>query len=470
MKGAAYHAHPDLRAAAQAAVARARDTRRRQWVSASRSVDSADALRVFGAEESADGERFYWELPSRGEQVAAHGAAAVLELEGPQRFANAARQARRLRDDLHVAAPTAEAGRAPLLVGAFGFGDAPGRGDWEGFPAGRLVLPSRVFHRYGDCTSLTIHREVTAECDPAGVAAEMRAGLVRTAPPTVSGKTRPDAEIQTFYADADAPHARFRADVAEALRAIAAGSLEKVVLARSVRLQRPGGFDAAEILDTLRRAHPCCASFALARGDSVFLGATPERLLALDGRRIDTAAVAGSAPRGRSPEEDARHARELCESKKEQAEHAVVVRALQEALEPVCSRLDLAEAPRLLQLEGIQHLETPLAGVLREEASLLELAGRLHPTPAVGGAPREAALAWIAEHEDLERGWYAGPVGLVRRDGGGELWVALRAALLRGTTARLFAGSGIVAGAVPEAELRETQLKLRTMLDALVDL
>ena len=470
MKGPAFHAHPDLRSAARAAVTRARDTGRHQVVSASRSVGATDALAVFGGEESADGERFYWEIPIRGEQVAAHGAAAVLELDGPQRFADAAREARRLRDDLHVAAATAEAGRAPLLVGAFGFGDAAGRGDWEGFPAGRLVLPSRVFHRHGDQASLTVQGRVTADCDPVTVAIDLRARLERSAPRVGFDAKEPDGEAPTFYADADAPHARFCADVAEALDAIAAGNLEKVVLARSVRLRRPGGFDAATILDALRRAHPCCASFALARGDSVFLGATPERLLTLDGRRISTAAVAGSAPRGRSPEEDARRARELCESKKEQAEHAVVVRALREALGLVCSRLDLAEAPRLLQLEGIQHLETPIAGVLREEASLLELAGRLHPTPAVGGAPRPAALDWIAEREDLERGWYAGPVGLVRRDGGGELWVALRAALLRGGSARLFAGAGIVAGAEPKAELRETQLKLRTMLDALVDL
>jgi isochorismate synthase EntC len=124
----------------------------------------------------------------------------------------------------------------------------------------------------------------------------------------------------------------------------------------------------------------------------------------------------------------------------------------------------------LLQLEGIQHLETPIRGLLREEASLLELAGRLHPTPAVGGTPREAALAWLDEHEDLARGWYAGPVGVIRRDGGGELWVALRSALLGLETARLFAGAGIVSGAEPRAELRETQLKLRAMLDALVDL
>ena len=224
------------------------------------------------------------------------------------------------------------------------------------------------------------------------------------------------------------------------------------------------------VLDTLRRVHPSCASFAVGRPGATFLGAAPERLVQLDGRRVETAALAGSARRGRNPEEDARLARELCESKKEQAEHAVVVRALREALSESCDEIAAPEAPRLLRLEGIQHLETPLVGTLRDEASVLELAGRLHPTPAVAGAPQQAALAWIAQREELERGWYAGAIGVVRHDGGGEFCVALRSALLCGENAHLFAGAGIVAGSDPDAELRETRLKLRAMLGALVEL
>lgn len=470
MKGPAFHAHPDLPRAAEAASTRARVTGRSQWIASARPVDRVDALCVFAAAPPADGERFYWEVPARDEQVAARGAAAVFDLAGPQRFSDAAARARELRDDLHAVAPSPQQSRAPLLVAAFAFGDAPPGGDWEGFAPGRLVLPRTVLHRDGDSASLTIHHEVTPDCDAAGVVRAMQARLERVPAAALDAGPSSVSGPPALRAEAEVPHARFRADVASALHAIAAGLFEKVVLARSVCLRRPGGFDAVELLDGLRRSHPRCASFAWASGDRVFVGATPERLLALDGRRVTLAAVAGSAPRGRNPEEDERRARELRECKKEQAEHAVVVRALRSALEPLCRHLEISEAPRLLRLEGIQHLETPMEGELHEEASLLELAGRLHPTPAVGGAPRGAALAWLAEREALERGWYAGPVGIVRREGGGELWVALRSALLRGEMARLFAGAGIVAGAVPDAELRETQLKLRTMLDALVDL
>nr|MDJ0869801.1 chorismate-binding protein [Myxococcota bacterium] len=147
-----------------------------------------------------------------------------------------------------------------------------------------------------------------------------------------------------------------------------------------------------------------------------------------------------------------------------------VVRALRAALAPHCRSLAVPEAPRLRRLDGIQHLETPIEGRLAGRRGLLALAGDLHPTPAVGGAPRDAALGWIARAEDLDRGWYAGPVGFLDAEGGGELAVALRAALLRGETARLFAGAGIVEGSQPEAELRETRLKLGALLAPLLEL
>jgi isochorismate synthase EntC len=194
--------------------------------------------------------------------------------------------------------------------------------------------------------------------------------------------------------------------------------------------------------------------------------------VSLSGSRVETAAVAGTAARGRNPEEDRRLADALRESKKEQAEHEVVLRSVREALDGLCE-LSGPEGPELLRLEGLQHLHTPLAGSLRRSARgahVLELAGRLHPSPAVGGAPLAPALSWIERHEGMDRGWYAGPVGFVDATGGGELHVALRSALVQGGEARLYAGAGIVAGSAPEAELRETRLKLRAVLAPLTEI
>jgi len=334
------------------------------------------------------------------------------------------------------------------------------------------VLPEVLFARKGDRSWCTTIRRIAPGADVDREASALLAEMQRRCEeprgllPALEGTT----EAASYRVAADRCHADYRARVAAALRGIAAGDLEKVVLARSVVLQRNGPLAAGALLAGLRRHYPGCTSFAVAHDDGIFLGATPEHLVRLDGARVETAAVAGSAPRGRNPEDDARLGRELCESKKEQAEHASVVRALRAALESCCDNLDVPEAPQLLRLGEIQHLKTAIHATLRTGDSILELVGRLHPTPAVGGAPREAALAWIERHEDLERGWYAGPVGFVDADGGGEFCVALRSALLRGGEARLFAGAGIVDGSRPEAELQETRLKLRTLLSPLLEI
>jgi len=466
------HLASDLAAAVANATRQASRSGRPQWVSGSLRVAGCDGLAFFALPDAA--ERFFWERPSEACQIAALGVAHAIETQGPSRFTDAAHAARELAGDFHLVAGQDGAEAQPFLVGGFAFGDErPEAPEWAAFPPGRLVLPELLVTRQGGSSRCSVTRRIEPGAKAPHEIALLHEQLEtarRALEDAPLPARRPDNQAPEFHAAAYAPPALYRAGVEQALRSIAAGDLEKVVLARAVRLASRAGFPVESILDTLRRVHPSCASFAVARPGTTFLGAAPERLLRLDGSRVETAALAGSARRGRSPEEDARLARDLCESKKEQAEHAVVVRALREALREACEEIAVPEAPRLLRLEGIQHLETRLVGTLRGEASVLELAGRLHPTPAVAGAPQQAALAWIAQREELERGWYAGAIGFVRHDGGGEFCVALRSALLRGETAHVFAGAGIVAGSDPDTELRETRLKLRTMLGALVEL
>ena len=145
----------------------------------------------------------------------------------------------------------------------------------------------------------------------------------------------------------------------------------------------------------------------------------------------------------------------------------MVVAMLRDALRPIVERLEVAPEPGILALRDVQHLVTPMEGVLREETGILELAQRLHPTPAVGGEPRDAALDLIAEHEGFDRGWYAGPVGWLGSDGDGDLMVALRCGLVDGREAMLFAGCGIVADSDPALEWEESRIKLRPVVSAL---
>ena len=345
----------------------------------------------------------------------------------------------------------------------------------SGCPASRFVLPERISARVDGAAWRTLVQRVEPGADAIRLTDALLARLEQDDARggaarewlVARGDTR---RARTYHATSDRPPEAYSALVDAALGSLGAGDLEKVVVARRVRLDCEGGFGAAGLLDTLRASYPSCATFAVGRGDATFVGSTPERLLRLAGRHVETSALAGSAPRGRSPEEDGRLALELVESKKEQAEHAVVVRELREALAPLCRGLRVPEAPELLRLEGIQHLETPLCGTLHGEAHVLDLAASLHPTSAVAGAPRQAALEWLERNESLARGWYGGAIGFVEPSGGGELAVALRSALLRGATAHLFAGAGIVAGSQPQAELRETQLKLRALLTPLLEI
>jgi isochorismate synthase len=248
--------------------------------------------------------------------------------------------------------------------------------------------------------------------------------------------------------------------------AVRAGSLRKAVLARGIRV-RARRLDPAAALRTLRADYPACTLFAFARAGRWFLGATPERLVRVRHGEAAVAAVAGTAPRGQTEEEDRRRGAMLLASPKDRIEHAIVVEALREALAAVCTTVEAADAPRLLTVRNAHHLHTPLRVGLRDRQTVLALAGRLHPTPAVGGTPSRDALRWIHRHEGWDRGWYAGPVGWIGGTGDGEAAVAIRCGLVHDTEALLFAGCGIVADSDPGQEYAESDLKLRPVASAL---
>ena len=414
-------------------------------------LSPVDLLAAFGASRSAD--RFYWERDGRA--VLGVGVARSVEASGPGRFDAVEAWRRDLAGEL---GPLAAPGGGALVVGGFAFADGPSGRVWRDHPAARFVLPRLLAVRGPEGVRVARFGNGPAPADA------LRALL--SAAPEAAGTGVPD-----FRARADRAEAAFRAPVAAAIDAIRAGSLEKVVVARSCRLRGAHRFVPARVLARLRAAHPTCTAFAVGRGGSCFVGASPEQLVQLDSDgRVAADAVAGTAARGRTPEDDARSARGLRESKKEQEEHAIVVRAVRRELEPLCTALTVPEAPALLSTGTVHHLHTPIRGRLRHRSSVLELAARLHPTPAVGGAPREDALRFLARHEALDRGWYAGPVGWSGLDGSGALTVALRSVMLRGREARLYAGAGIVRDSEPQAELDETRLKLQSVLGTLLEI
>jgi menaquinone-specific isochorismate synthase len=243
------------------------------------------------------------------------------------------------------------------------------------------------------------------------------------------------------------------------------GTLAKVVLAREVVVTADAPIDVAAVLARLRAGYPTCHVFHV----DGFVGASPELLVSRVGDVVRSHPMAGTAPRGGDPSADARLAASLLASTKDREEHQITIDMVHDTLLPWCSYLDYEAEPSIVPVANVQHLATMVEGRLSQPApSVLELVQALHPTPAVCGQPREAALDYIVEHEGFDRGRYAGAVGWVDSRGNGSWAVSVRTAQLDGPTARLCAGCGIVADSDPVAELEESRAKLQAMLSAIV--
>ncbi|MCG5431585.1 isochorismate synthase [Mycobacterium sp. MYCO198283] len=281
---------------------------------------------------------------------------------------------------------------------------------------------------------------------------------------------RIDAEIPSPAQHLD----RIRAAL-DALRDPARG-LQKVVLARSLRLGCDAPLDPLTLLYRLAAADPEAHAYLVdlsaaggRHGGRTLVGASPELLVVRRGDTVCCRPFAGSAPRGPTPEADAQSAAALASSAKNRHEHALVVDAVRAALTPLCRELEIPDEPQLSRTAALWHLATPITGRLREPATTaLDLALALHPTPAVGGVPTADAVDLIAELEG-DRGFYAGAVGWCDSGGDGRWVVAIRCADVAadGRSAHAYAGGGIVAESDPDDELAETATKFRTVLTAL---
>jgi isochorismate synthase len=374
-----------------------------------------------------------------------------LEVEGgADRFGRASGAALELLRGIDVATR----GPGPVVVGAFPFSRSE---------APRLRLLTYGVRRLEPATALRV--EVRGAGGESWVPFEEADPVV--APD--AGSPSPAFEDERLH-PLPSPDG-YAAAVGAAVERIRAGELGKVVLARTIELDAGRALEPMTLLRHLRAVDPECFTFAAPTGEggSTFLiGATPELLVSRRGREVTSAPLAGSAPRYGDPGEDRASAERLFASAKDRREHAFVVDAIAEVLGPLCDELIHPPEPELLATANVWHLGTPFRGRLREPApTAIELAGALHPTPAVGGSPREAALAAIGELETFDRGCYAGPVGWMDAEGDGEWAIALRCAEVTLRRARLFAGAGIVADSEPALELDETERKFRAFLDSL---
>ncbi|MGO8947513.1 MAG: isochorismate synthase MenF [Ktedonobacterales bacterium] len=458
----------------------------------SQPVPKGNLLAAYGgAQKTSQETSFYWERPDEDYTLVGIGEAATCMAPAPaemvERWRTLLRQALVYSPSATaVLDPKASRLSGPLCFGGFAFDPSQvGTPLWQDFPSGLLILPEVLIGVAGNHTILTINvliepgiavSETADELDEFATIARKLTHAESLFSHLARRLWQPEAEPAPRVPNAAPPQLSTRdlqsrsswsRMVAAATEGIQRGEQRKVVLARSIEARAESPFAVAEALAGLRRRYASAHIFALTRGESTFLGASPEQLARVSGGQVETMALAGSAPRGTSPEQDTWLGAELLRQDKTRSEHALVAEMIREALAPLTTVLNSPEKPQILKLENVQHLLTPITGELFPHISMLRVIAALHPTPAVAGEPRAAAMATIRRYEPLDRGWYAGPIGWIGSDGTGEFAVALRSALISGSSATLFAGCGIVAGSDPDAEYLESCWKLEVMLQGL---
>jgi isochorismate synthase len=441
---------------------------RRTLVSITREVAIEDPSGAIFASRLAGDRWFCWEQPDRdGFALAGLGSAAEVVSRGEARFADVVADCADLIQGRIADEPAGlPAGAGPTWVGGFAF-DAEGGSEpqWASLPPALLVMPEVAVARVAGRCYLTLSAVLEPGSDPGPVRAALEArgsGLRDAGLPMLDPGIGGERRVRSVRPPRD-----FERAVERAVERIKARGFEKVVLAREVEVEAPAAHDTAALYGALRDLFPGCFCFCVGTPEAAFVGASPELLVRRNGAVAATVALAGSTRRSADPAVDDHLGEQLLRSEKDRHEHEIVARRIERTLAPHSVWVQPVETPGLVTVANIQHLATPIHAQLAEPRSAAELAALLHPTPAVGGEPREQAVAAIPELEGMDRGWYAGPVGWMDAAEDGEFCVAIRSALIRDRTARLFAGCGIVADSDPAAELAESEIKLEALLPLL---
>ncbi len=453
----------------QHAIELARDSGADVLACAITSIDEIDMVARFAAAWRDHVDCGYWEQPDRDFAILGIGSATSIEAEGVTRFSTIDQRWRHLHDSIFIDRDEdCPRSLGPMLLGGFAFANTPSTGgEWRGFTPARFFVPRTTFVRQDGRFFQIRCVRVDARDLVEKVASKFdhEDGEIGQTP----------SDVHQMGSEMSEPidirgHAAWERLVTQGTDAISTETFEKVVLARAVHI-RSKAFNVRKALQNLVEHYPTCTTFAIGVDRGCFMGATPERLVQLSNDIVSISCIAGTAARGATEIDDARLGTQLLESDKNRREHAYVVETITNALAEHSDTVNVPTSPTLLRVRNLQHLYTPVTAKMKPGHSLFDLVADLHPTPAVGGTPRQPALAFIADHEMMDRGWYAAPIGWVDVGGNGEFVVGLRSGVVQQrdewADAYLFAGCGIVAGSQPDAELRESQLKLRPMLSAL---
>ena len=413
-------------------------------------------------------ERYYWE--NQNDRIAFAGAGTAIEITawGEDRFEKIADQIRELFDQASILGSDNPL-TAPRLFGGFSFrSDFTPDNTWSIYAPAYFVLPHYQLVSIHDEMWLTINTQIPLDEDPDELIGDLKSALSEKIAQLKAGEWEVINLQQSTLKDVNYPMSRNMWDemIMTATRRIREGELNKVVLSRVAELQFEARVNLLPILRHLADHYAQCYRFLFEpRPHYAFYGASPELLAGVQGNQLQTMGLAGSIGRGDTPDADQALSDELLHSKKDRHEHQIVVDKIRDRLQPLTNSLEIPEMG-LLKLSNIQHIFTPIRGTLKQADGVLSVVEVLHPTPALGGDPRDIAMQVISDLEPIPRGWYGAPVGWIDSNLDGQFSVAIRSAVAQESRVWVYSGAGIVADSVPQKEWDETALKFRPMLNA----
>ncbi|MDJ0634139.1 MAG: isochorismate synthase [Xenococcaceae cyanobacterium MO_188.B29] len=413
---------------------------------------------------------FYWENPAKQEAIAACGVTKKITIKSRDRFTIAKDFIQTCLKQTIRKGEHNITGSGPYIFCSFTFFPECNK-SYSPFPAATIFLPRfQVVKKNKSCIFI-VNLPVNSNEKTQTITEEIRQKIAVfdwSNQEEIKIDLNLDNKFQKSNNSSQDNPNYFKSVVTSALNSIAVDELSKIVIAHTTDVHSPVPFRIIESLNNLRQRHPDCYIFSTSNGKGQnFIGASPERLISIQNQQLVTDALAGSAPRGKTTAEDVQLANLLLKSRKEKREHQAVSDFLLKRLR----QLDLKpqQLPlQLLQLSNIQHLWTPIYAHLPKDIDPLDIVAHLHPTPAVAGVSTEIACERIRCYEKFDRSLYAAPLGWVDHQSNCEFIVGIRSALIDGDRARLYAGAGIVSGSNPDKEFAEIQLKLQSLLKALV--
>ncbi|SET33542.1 isochorismate synthase [Oceanobacillus limi] len=431
-------------------------------VSYTKQIDEANPLAFFEAGKYMQGNRTFWKSSIDDYFIVGVGSALELATDNST-ITYIENKWQNLLQDAFIHNPYETPGTGIVALGGMAFDPKKERTElWKEFNSSQFTIPAFTLTKYNNNYYLTTNVQVTANDHPEQLFNQLK-----------------DKEEQLIVESVDFPENTsvvskdeiqpevWKQTVKHATEQIKKHVADKIVLAREVRLELSKKAEPTAVLDQLAQTQPNSYIFAFDHGEGCFIGATPERLVKLEESQLLSTCLAGTAPRGETLEEDEKYKITLFNDQKNREEHDFVVQMIKNSMEDYCDNIDVPNEPSILQLRNLQHLYTPVRAKIKDGFSIFDVIDKLHPTPALGGTPREASLQFIRENEQLDRGWYGAPIGWLDSNQNGEFAVAIRSGLIQGKHASLFAGCGIVKDSDPEAEYEETTIKLLPMLSVL---